>query len=132
MDLRLMLGKVGGTAATTRPGQTGKAAATTASDFSLSLNQALDRVRTPTDLKVTAHAATRLNERGIDYGALKERLESAVAELATKGARDSLVVLKEGAFVVNVPHRTLITALAPDDMRDRIVTNIDSVHLKES
>ena len=61
---------------------------------------------------------------------LKSSLSEAFNELEAKGAKDSLVLTKEGAFVVNVPSRTLITAMGFNEMRDNIVTNIDSVNLK--
>ena len=62
--------------------------------------------------------------------ALENSLNRAFAELETKGARDSLVITREGAFVVNVPSRTLVTAMGIDEMRNGMVTNIDSVSMK--
>ena len=82
-------------------------------------------------LKISAHAEKRLQERNIDLDPkLMMVLNNALDELKGKGARDSLVVTGDGAFVVNVPTRTLVTAMDVREMRDRIVTQIDSVSLK--
>jgi flagellar operon protein len=131
MDLRVMLGKVGQVGSP--QAATSRSDPTNGRDFAATFQQALDRLPVSQGLRVTAHAATRLDERGLTLtDSVRDRLQNAMNELAAKGAKDSLVVLKEGAFVVNVPSRTLITALAPQDMRDRIVTKIDSVHLMEA
>lgn len=83
------------------------------------------------EFHISSHAQKRLNERNIAMNSdLKSSLSEAFNELEAKGAKDSLVLTKEGAFVVNVPSRTLITAMGFNEMRDNIVTNIDSVNLK--
>jgi len=82
-------------------------------------------------IHVSAHAEKRLQERHLSLdGNLGETLANAIEELRAKGARDSLVVTPEAAFVVHVPTRTLVTAMDRSEMRDRIVTNIDSVSVK--
>ena len=83
------------------------------------------------EFHISSHAQKRLNERNITMDSdLKSSLSEAFNELEAKGAKDSLVLTREGAFVVNVPSRTLITAMGLNEMRDNIVTNIDSVNLK--
>lgn len=82
------------------------------------------------DLTVSAHAAQRLEARGIDFSdAVRDRVGEALDALDAKGARDALLVGADGAFVVSVPNRTVVTALAPDEMRTRAVTQIDSAVL---
>ena len=80
----------------------------------------------PPRLTVSAHAAQRLEERAIDLAPLRERIAEALDTLDAKGARDAVLLGTDAAFVVNVPNRTVVTALAPDEMRDRAVTQIDS------
>jgi flagellar operon protein len=81
--------------------------------------------------RISAHAQKRLSERNIAMNPdLQQNLNKAFSELEAKGAKDSLVVTREGAFVVNVPSRTLVTAMGIDEMRNGIVTNIDSVSMK--
>ena len=86
---------------------------------------------TPTQgLKISAHAEKRLQERQIQMtGELRSTLELALDELTAKGSRDSLALHGDEAFVVNVPTRTLITAMNREDMQNRIITQIDSVNI---
>jgi flagellar operon protein len=78
-------------------------------------------------LRFSAHALQRLEKRGIalDDSALA-RLSDGVQRAAAKGARSSLVVLDDTAFVVAVPNRTVITAVDREHMREQVFTNIDS------
>jgi flagellar operon protein len=80
-----------------------------------------------TRLKFSAHALQRIERRGIavDQPTL-DRLEGGVQRAAAKGARDSLVLVDDTAFVVSVPNRTVITAVDREHMREQVFTNIDS------
>lgn len=90
----------------------------------------LARAAGPPRLSVSAHAAQRLDERGIDFSdAVRGRVSEALDALDAKGAREALLLGADAAFVVSVPNRTVVTALAPDEMRDRVVTQIDSAVL---
>lgn len=83
------------------------------------------------EFHISSHAQKRLAERNITMDSnLKNSLSEAFSELEAKGAKDSLVLTREGAFVVNVPSRTLVTAMGINEMRNGIVTNIDSVNMK--
>ncbi len=87
----------------------------------------LDRASGPPALTVSSHAAQRLGERGLTLtDGDRARIADALDTLAAKGSRDAVLLGPDAAFVVNVPNRTLVTALAPDEMRDRAVTQIDS------
>lgn len=87
----------------------------------------LDRAGTSGSVSLSAHAAERIGARGIDLSdALQTRMAEALDTLAAKGSRDAVLLSPDAAFVVNVPNRTVVTALAPDEMRDRAVTQIDS------
>jgi flagellar operon protein len=55
-----------------------------------------------------------------------KRLESAVAKAGDKGAKDSLVMLRDMAFIVSVRNRTVITALNGEQTHNNVFTNIDS------
>lgn len=80
---------------------------------------------------ISAHAQKRLSERSIEMsGNLENTLNEAFSELEAKGSKNSLVITGQGAFVVNVPNRTLVTAMDINEMKDGIVTNIDSVNMK--
>ncbi|OIP27309.1 hypothetical protein AUK22_05730 [bacterium CG2_30_54_10] len=98
--------------------------------FAKVLQQALQRAG-PESLNVSQHAEKRLQERRIPFGPeTKAQLAKCIEELRSKGARDSLVITKDAAFVVNVPSRTLVTAMDLGEMQYRIITKIDSVSVK--
>jgi flagellar operon protein len=81
----------------------------------------------PPGLQISAHARQRLEERGIPMDAAAEaRLSEALTSLDAKGARDALLLRSDAAFVVNVPNRTLVTAIGRDEMAEKIFTQIDS------
>lgn len=78
-------------------------------------------------IKFSGHAQTRLASRQITLSDSDvARLGQAMAKAATKGAKDSLVLMDKTAFVVSVANRTVITAVASDALKENIFTNIDS------
>lgn len=109
----------------THPSQRGQAAPVTkrAADF----RQVLDTALAEQPLRFSKHAHERLERRQI---ALSEadvlRLTAAVDKAATKGARDSLIMLGRTAFIVNIPRRTVVTAVDEASTRENVFTNIDS------
>jgi flagellar operon protein len=81
----------------------------------------------PPGLQISAHARQRMEERGIPMDAAAEAaLSKALTDLDAKGARDALLLRSDAAFVVNVPNRTLVTAIGREEMAERIFTQIDS------
>jgi flagellar operon protein len=78
-------------------------------------------------LQFSRHALARVQRRGIalDQGTLG-RLSEGVGRAASKGSRDSLVLVDGTAFVVSVSNRTVITAVDSEHMKDNVFTNIDS------
>lgn len=98
---------------------TGKS--TASAGFSEQLRSKIDGVR------FSAHAATRLKSRNIEMTEeIIGKLEKAVSGAADKGARDSLILMKDLAFIVNIPNRTVITAMDGESIKQNIFTNIDS------
>jgi flagellar operon protein len=78
-------------------------------------------------VRLSGHAVQRLAQRGIQFDqAMSDRLTSGVDAAAAKGSRDALVMVDGTAFVVSVPNRTVITAVDPASMKDKVFTNIDS------
>lgn len=76
------------------------------------------------ELKFSRHANERLESRQIDLTESQmERLQGAVRKAEAKGIRDSLVMLDNVAFIVNVKSNTVITAVAGED--EKIFSNID-------
>jgi len=78
-------------------------------------------------LRFSAHALQRLVARGISLTPYDlNRVDGAVERAKAKGAKDSLVLLGDLAFLVSVENRTVITALVGSSLRERIFTHIDS------
>jgi flagellar operon protein len=79
------------------------------------------------ELKFSQHAQQRLEARDIKLtDAQIEQLQSAVAKADAKGARESLVLLQNIAFIVNVKNRTVVTAIDSEHLQQNVFTNIDS------
>jgi flagellar operon protein len=92
--------------------------------FDSVLQNTVGKVQT---LKFSAHAKERLSLRNINLSdADLDRLNMAVNKAAMKGARQSLLVMDDQAFIVSVPNRTVITALDGGSMKENVFTNIDS------
>src|SRR5919201_1622308 len=77
-------------------------------------------------IRLSAHAQKRL--AGVDLdGAAADRLKSAVVRAEEKGARESLILVDDLAFVVSVKNKTVITAVDQGRAKENVFTNIDSV-----
>ena len=84
----------------------------------------LDRV------KFSHHAQARLESRNIKLSDDDvKQLADAVDRASQKGSQDSLVVMKNLAFIVNVKNRTVVTAVDGDNLNENVFTNIDSAVL---
>ena len=76
------------------------------------------------NLKFSKHANARLTSRNINlYAEQMVRLEQGTTKAREKGIQESLVMVDDLAFIVNVKNNTVITAV--NDMTDSIFTNID-------
>lgn len=77
-------------------------------------------------LKFSKHASMRLEERNISLTEEQNaRLKSGVERAGEKGIRDSLVMVDSLAFIVNVPNKTVVTAMDQEEAQKNIFTNID-------
>ncbi|MCK9281813.1 MAG: flagellar protein, partial [Melioribacteraceae bacterium] len=63
-------------------------------------------------VKFSNHALKRLESRNIQFneGELT-RIQNAVDKAELKGAKDSLVLLDNTALIVNIPNKTVVTAI---------------------
>lgn len=88
-----------------------------------SFQEILDSVRN-NELVFSKHANERLLSRNIDLSDSQlERLQNGTRRAGEKGIKESLVVVDNLAFIVNVRNNTVITAVNEKD--DKIFTNID-------
>ena len=77
-------------------------------------------------LKFSKHAANRLLDRNIALtDSQNVRLENGVKQASEKGITESLVLVDSLAFIVNVPNKTVVTALDQTEANSNIFTNID-------
>lgn len=78
-------------------------------------------------LHFSKHALQRVQRRGISLDpSTLGRLHEGVGRAASKGSRDSVVLVDGTAFVVSVANRTVLTAVPSEHMREQVFTNIDS------
>ncbi len=78
------------------------------------------------ELKFSKHAEMRLQSRNIQLTeAQKDKVSQAVTKAGQKGVKDSLVLMDDIAFVVNVRSRTVITAVNSNELKENVFTNID-------
>ena len=77
-------------------------------------------------LKFSKHAANRLADRNIRLtDEQMERLSDGTQRAGAKGIKESLVVVDQLAFIVNVPNHTVVTAMDQKETQENIFTNID-------
>jgi len=75
-------------------------------------------------LKISKHASLRMESRNIDLTQEQwDRLQDGVVKASEKGIKESLVMVDDMAFIVNVDNNTMITAVGSSD--EKIFTNID-------
>lgn len=78
------------------------------------------------DLRFSKHAAGRLADRNIELtSGQMERLSDGARKAGEKGIQESLVVLDGLAFIVNIPNKTVVTAMEQAETQDNVFTNID-------
>lgn len=103
-------GKSGGIERTKKPGEL--------SEFDQALGES--------SLKFSAHATQRLQERKIQLDpVLMQKVKLAVDKAEAKGVEDTLVLTKDAALIINVPNRTVITAMDKRNLDGNVFTNID-------
>ena len=79
------------------------------------------------NISFSKHASQRLYSRGIELSADKiNAIADAVDRAADKGSKETLILSDDTAFVVSVQNRTIITAFDKENLREGVVTSIDS------
>ncbi len=75
-------------------------------------------------IRFSKHASKRLETRNIDMSEeQRARLQDAASQAREKGMRESLVMVDDMAFIVNVKSNLVVTAV--NDMDHAVFTNID-------
>lgn len=93
-------------------------------DSEVSFEDVLRQKQQP--LKFSKHATQRLSQRNINLSDEQNiRLTNGVTEAEKKGVNESLVLVDNLAFIVNVPNKTVVTAMDQEETNANVFTNID-------
>lgn len=100
------------------------------SDSGISFREVLELKKNESDsaipLKFSKHADYRLSERNISLtGEQLERLDEGTRRASQKGINESLVIMDDLTFIVNVKNRTVVTAMDKESSKENVFTNID-------
>ena len=102
---------------------------TGANSFASILNkiqESSDNTISSEELKFSKHAANRLQDRKIVLtDEQMARLNMGKIEAGEKGIKDSLILIDQLAFIVNVPNNTVVTAMDQTENKSNVFTNID-------
>jgi flagellar operon protein len=80
------------------------------------------------NIKFSNHAQKRLDTRSIEMDQNSmNRLSSAVDKAQAHGAKESLVLMDDLAFVVNVRDRMVVTTVDMNRRKEGVFTQIDTV-----
>ena len=92
-----------------------------------------DLLKAANDVTFSNHAQKRLEKRDIKLGdAELERLNNAVNKAESKGAKESLILMDQLAFIVNVQDRKVVTTVNMNQRSDGVFTQIDSVVIAQN
>jgi flagellar operon protein len=80
-------------------------------------------------VKFSNHALKRLESRNIQLSESDiSKIQNAVEKAESKGSIDSLVMMNDKTgFIVNIPNKTVVTAIDVRESQENVFTNIDSV-----
>jgi flagellar operon protein len=85
------------------------------------------------EVKFSNHAQKRLESRSVEMNQENmARLSSAVDKAKAHGGKESLILMDDLAFIVNVQQRTVVTTVDVNQRSQGVFTKIDSVVIAES
>jgi flagellar operon protein len=106
----------------------GKPQQTTSSGKSSGGPSFADTLANAQDVHFSNHAQKRLESRDITLTDDNvSRLSNAINKAEKRGGKSSLVLVDDMAFIVNVPDRTVVTAMNANSRGEGVFTKIDSV-----
>lgn len=78
------------------------------------------------ELKFSKHADARLSERNISLSDEQlQRLNDGAKKAEAKGIDESLMIMDDLAFIVNIKNNTVVTAIDSAANEENVFTNID-------
>ena len=92
----------------------------------MSFEEVLNLKKSTSELKFSKHADARLNERHINLTTEQlQRLNDGARKASEKGIGESLMIMDDLAFIVNIKNSTVVTAIDSKASEENIFTNID-------
>lgn len=77
---------------------------------------------------ISNHAAERLKERNISFDENDmKNINEGINKAEQKGSKETLILYKDTALITSIKNRTIITAMAKENSKNNVFTNIDSV-----
>lgn len=96
-------------------------------EFKNLLDHNLNGVPENLGVKLSNHAAKRINERSLQMDSNEfMKLREGIDKLREKGGKESLVITPNAAYIVDVEKDTVVTAIDKDGMAENVFTKIDS------
>lgn len=93
----------------------------------LEFQNALNRVKSSNDLKVSGHAQERMKERNINLSKNDlDNLKSAADAVRQKGGKEAVILYHDVAYLTSIKNNTIITAIDKNSLKGNVFTNIDS------
>ncbi|MDO5157003.1 MAG: TIGR02530 family flagellar biosynthesis protein [Eubacteriales bacterium] len=94
--------------------------------FAQALERASEQSTGMSGVMFSKHASERLNSRNINLNEAQiERLNKGVTQAKEKSIQESLVMMDNLAFIVNVKNNMVITAMDQNSNDNNVFTNID-------
>lgn len=91
-----------------------------------SFRQVLEQTARKQELSFSKHAAGRVAQREIALSDTDmERLNEGLQIAKDKGMQDALIMMDGSAFIVSAKNSMVITALNSQELKGRVITNID-------
>lgn len=78
-------------------------------------------------LRFSHHAQARLerDHLSLNPGEI-QRMQQGLEKATQKGAKESLFLMDDKAFIVNIPQKIVITSIQRDRLKENVFTQIDS------
>lgn len=85
-----------------------------------------EKIKANSEIEFSKHALSRVVTRDVDLSAQQiERLNHGATLARSKGLNNSLILVDQIAFVVNLNQNKVITTLNDQGLKNQVFTNID-------
>lgn len=82
------------------------------------------------NLKFSKHAVEQIDKREINISVEEySKIRNGFIKSKEKGSRESLFIINGKGFLVSVKNNVIITCFKKEDLKENIITNIDSVYI---